>query len=106
MSLLTSIWENNLAIFELSLKKFIAHFVQLFKPDDKNVANSLRFDYIEYQQQTKLNKIVLLLLKRNLKDPSKLVRISTYSQLFKLLMQFTKRAEIDLMNIVFKLLVF
>jgi hypothetical protein len=49
---------------------------------------------------------VLLLLKRNLNDPSKMVRISTNSQLFKLLMQFTKRGEDDLMNIVFKLLVF
>ena len=65
----------------------------------------LMFDYNEYQMQTKVGKIVLLLLKRNLKDQNKLIKITTFSQLFRLLDQFTQREENDLQSVVFKLLV-
>ena len=80
--------------------------MQLFKPDDKQVTKSLKFDYIEYQQQTKVGKIVLLLLKRNLKDANKLIKITCFSQLFKLLKQFTQSEELELEGVVFKLMVF
>ena len=49
MSLICQIWNNNNMIFRLSLNKFVAHFVKLFKPDDEEeVLNTLMFDYIEY----------------------------------------------------------
>ena len=75
----------------------------MFKPNG-NVIKSLHFDYSEYSQATKVGKIVLLLLKRNLKDSNKLVKVTTLTQLFGLLEQFTKRDELDLQNVVFKLL--
>ena len=104
MTLICSIWSNNHQIFQLSLNKFIAHF-KLFKPEDKQVTKSLKFDYIEYQQQTKVGKIVLLLLKRNLKDANKMIKMTSFSQLFKLLQQFTYCKEIELESVVFKLMV-
>ena len=67
--------------------------------------SSLKFDYVEYQQQTKLGKIVLLLLKRNLKDSNKLVKIICFTQLFRLLELFTSNDEYELRSVVFKLLV-
>jgi len=100
MILISTIWVNNQQTFRQTLSKFIAHFVQLFKSH-----RELKFDYGEYQVQTKLGKIVLLLLKRNLKDHNKLIKITTLSQLFRLLDLFTLREEHDLQNVVFKLIV-
>ena len=105
MTLICSIWINNQQIFNHSLNRFIAHFIHIFMPDDKNAVNQLKFDYVEYQQQTKVGKIVLLLLKRNLKDSNKLVKITCFTQLFRLLELFTANEEYELQSVVFKLLV-